>query len=490
MGFVLFNTYAGNLRLYMDDFPYLLGEPSLTHNFKEFVTSYTLAHGIYRPFAILYYHFIYTLYEISPVLSHTIPLAIHVATGFGLYIFLKKQGLRIGFAILAGLLWMTHPFAAEQYMWLSANPGTLVNAIFIIQLLIITQNTHFHKTLFMVNMLSLIAIFTYESTFFFFLPLGYYFWIKFPESKKRKGTLTVSLLIPLLLYIMSKFIIQGTDPRPLINSFELLVQQINGAMSTLINVHVNDYYTMRFWLGYQQMGWEVLSRSPIIPIMGIIGTIGAFIMIFCTSPSDHNGHKHPIALWLTALFTSIIPLLANKEFYFGFRSLFLPTLLGMIFFLWIIQKISSGLTHIIISVLGLWMIIAFFLISVASASLYQSQYAKDIETASTISRIIEQELPESTPSSVAVLIKSESFYDSRDRFIHADHLLGCLHHDWSGIPCLSTQTDRVGILAIEHADGRKTIQKGIDFASIMDKHPLLVLRKMPNGSFVIENVQR
>src|SRR3989344_1446953 len=136
---LLLSAYVSRLRFFVDDYPYALDTPSLTHDFFTFFSSYVAVHGLFRPLALVYYWFIYSLYFLSDSLAHLLPFAIHAGSGYLLYRILKKHGMASPFALLGGLIYLLHPFAAEQYMWLSAGPGTLVNAIFLLQIVLIEK---------------------------------------------------------------------------------------------------------------------------------------------------------------------------------------------------------------------------------------------------------------------------------------------------------------------------------------------------------------
>jgi hypothetical protein len=116
-----------DLRLYLDDF--VLVFPSVLRSYVSHFLQYSYDNGLFRPLALLYYYIAYSVYLISPELIHIFIFLIHGLSGILIYHILKKTNIPTQVALLLALLYVVHPFATEQYMWISANPGTLVNFI-------------------------------------------------------------------------------------------------------------------------------------------------------------------------------------------------------------------------------------------------------------------------------------------------------------------------------------------------------------------------
>lgn len=474
--FIFLGVFITKLHFYIDDFPYALDKPSLTQNFFAFFKSYTAYHGLYRPIALIYYYGIYSFYWISSSIAHLIPWAIHVAAGYLLYRVLVKQGMLKILAVLAGLIFVLHPFATEQYMWFSANPGTLANLIFLIQIAIIEKVKSKRKVIALVVSLSLISVLLYESTFFFFIPLAYLIYTKYRQSLTLKFIDFFKILslntIPVIFYIASKILIKGKGPRPLVDNIQLLSQNVVTMFNNLIKVYASNYYIDNFWLSYFGQGWNLITSSPLMIVVFIIFIISILILPFIAKNGFINKNKSTIVFWFLVSLTSLFPLVANKEFYFGFRSLFLPFIVGFVFFLWIAQRVFKK-SNLQIT-LGVIIIIAisFMLINITITEKYRQQYLSDINLAKKIANAIKSEGLGSNPHSVNILLESDIPFDSRDEFLHADHLLSCFFYEWSSLSCLSMVTESAKVFIIEHSDGRKTIQAENIYSEILQKEPL------------------
>jgi len=64
LAFLVLAITTSKLHLFIDDYTYALGKPSLVQTFGKFFTDYISYHGVYRPLALIYYFFIYSIYRL------------------------------------------------------------------------------------------------------------------------------------------------------------------------------------------------------------------------------------------------------------------------------------------------------------------------------------------------------------------------------------------------------------------------------------------
>lgn len=438
-------AYVARLRFFVDDFPYALDTPSLTTDFFRFFGTYISFHGLFRPLALVYYWFIYSFYFISEPMAHLIPFAIHAASGYVLYRILRRHGMNGAFALLGGFLYLLHPFATEQYMWLSAGPGTIVNALFLLQIVLIEKMGNRRWALASVAALSTLSALLYESTFFMFIPLAYLTWTK---SKK----IAFIYIIPSIIYIATKLVLQGSDPRPLVDNFPLIIQNAGNLANNLSKVHMDPYYIDRFWNGYRSLGLEMTLSAPLLMGGVVLFLVTVTAALFLARGEVNHVQRSVFLFWILVFLATLPPMVANKIFFFGFRSLFLPSTAAIVLALWAGQMILGRNGRIALMGLGLWTLVSFFLMDITIADKYRKLYDEDMSLAQALSaRIDEQNL-----TRVSLVLKSEVPFDSRASFLHADHMLSCFFYEWSSLSCLRMVTDKARSLTIEHVDGRIT----------------------------------
>ena len=465
-------TFVSRLRFFVDDFPYALDTPSLTRDFFTFFASYITVHGLFRPLALVYYWFLYSFYFLSDSMAHLLPFAIHAATGYILYRILKRHGMNGAFALLGGFLYLLHPFATEQYMWLSAGPGTIVNGLFLIQLVLIEKMSNRPSMPVAIAVLSTISVLLYESTFFFFIPLIYLIWTK----TKRVSLVQIA---PIIVYIITKLLLKGTDPRPLVDSFPLIAENAGNLANNLSKVYMDPYYVDRFWNAYRSFGLELVLSTPLLMGGMILFVATALGGLFITRHEVYPVQKSKFIFWTLVFLATLPPLVANKIFFFGFRSLFLPSIAAIVTGLWAGQMLLGKNGRIALGLLGLWTVISFFMIDITIADKYRVLYDQDMKLAQAISqRIKEQNLDR-----VSLILKSDVPFDSRESFLHADHLLSCFFYEWSSLSCLKMTTGSVHSLTIEHVDGRVTRQAP-------EELPIVTLRLDKNRDLTVEKIDR
>ena len=197
--FIILGYYVSKLGIYFDD--NVLIFPAALKSFSSHFVQYNYDNGLFRPITLFYYYFIYSLYLLSSQFAHLLPFVLHIISGFLLIKLLIKQEINMHLALFIGLLFILHPFATEQYMYLSASSYILVNSFLIIQIIIIESLKNLNKALLLVFLLSLLSVFTIETTFFMFIPLYYLLFIKFTNSLSNNKKVLLSFVYGTILFI-------------------------------------------------------------------------------------------------------------------------------------------------------------------------------------------------------------------------------------------------------------------------------------------------
>jgi len=426
--FIILTFYLSRLQLFVDDYLFFYNSPRLVDNLFIFFQQYTLEFGIYRPVAVFLYHFLFSLYQYSPAIAHLLPLAFQILSGYLLYRILINQKISSSLSLLLALIFTLHPFAAEQYMWLAASQGALSSLLFIIQILVIQNSKNFNKTLFCLFIFSLLSIFTYESTFFLFIPLIYLAYHHFKHSFQK---ISLAILAPYPLYLISKLAFKPQNPRPLINSFSELIHNSSELFKNLFNVNFNSYYQTNFWNSYSLNGYLDLLSKPYLLIIFIF-FIAALLFILATNPKNISKPDNKVIIFwgLTFLF-SLPPLVLNQFFYFGFRALFLPIITGIIFLSLVLDRILETNMHRLMSLFCFVLIFICTLTTINFSLKLEKLSQEDLRLANKIAQI--------APANTTIFLKSEIPLDSRHTFLHADHLLSCFFYEWSAPACLKSQ---------------------------------------------------
>lgn len=461
--FVILALYVSRLQLFIDDFLFFYNSPRLIDNLFTFFRQYTVEFGIYRPVAVLLYHFLFSFYQYSPAFSHLVPLSLHVLSGFLLYRVLTNQNISKNLSLICALIFTLHPFAAEQYMWLAATQGVLSSFLFITQILIIQNSKSLSHTLLWIFFLSLLSIFTYESTFFFFIPFIYLIYRKYQHSFAK---ICLATLSPLPFFLISKLLFKPQNPRPLIKSFSQLIHNSSELFKNLFNVNFDAYYQNNFWNSYSLSGYLDLLSKPYILIIFIF-FLAALIFILVTNlKNTPKSNNEIIMFWFLIFISSLPPLVLNQFFYFGFRALFLPIITGTILLLLILDRILETNMHRLMSVLSVIFIIICTLTTINFSLKLEKLSQDDQKLATEISKIVPQDTP--------IFLKSEKPFDSRDTFLHADHLLSCFFYEWSAPACLKS----VGLTNSIYVK---------NFDQVSSQSPPLHLLYKSDTSLIIEN---
>jgi hypothetical protein len=130
-------AYANNFtaEFVYDDYPFIVENPAvrtLSDPVRFFFDRASFSekgqYVIYRPLATLSFALNYSLGGYNPTLFHTVNIALHIACGLLVYVFLFRTFSNAAFAFFAALFFLVHPVQAEAVSWIAArgNPMFLL----------------------------------------------------------------------------------------------------------------------------------------------------------------------------------------------------------------------------------------------------------------------------------------------------------------------------------------------------------------------------
>jgi hypothetical protein len=324
-------------------------------------------------------------------------------------------------------------------MWLAANQGTIVSFIFLLQLLILQKDYSLQKTILLIIPLSLVSALTYESTLLFFIPILYLLAQKYPTKIIRLSLLN---FIPPIIFFFTKFLITPQNPRPLVNNLPSFINNTQELFKNLYNVHFNPHYFSNFWTNYTLNGYLSFLQNPAILILLIFTLAQIFIIILYLPKTNSTNHHHFVIFWFLVFVCSLPPLLVNQTFYFGFRSLFLPSITATIFLIFLFQNILKKNSTILLKILCLASIPCFILIDSYISNQYEQYYQNDFQLAQKIVNL--------APPHTTIILKSELPFNSQNTFIHADQFISCFYYEWCAPAILKSISPNMGDIIVKN----------------------------------------
>lgn len=489
---IIVGYYVSHLGLYIDDFTLIF--PAVLKSFASHFKQYTYDYGLFRPISLIYYYFIYFFYTLSPVLSHLFVFALHAFTSVLLFSILKKQSTHKKLSLTIALLYLLHPFATEQYMWLSANPGTLVNLLFFLQIYIILTLKRYRAAFLLVFFLSLLSIFIYESSFFFFIPLSYLFIMQYKDilrfDKLKITALSLILAIPNLIYIVTKLLFPPhvSQPRLIIGNFTELSVNVSTFLNSL-GYLLSPLSLEYFWLNNIQNGFTIiLSNKSIFALLLLaIGLI--LYALFKKNNDTLSVRKSSFYFWTIAFISSILPLFVLRNFNFPFRSLFLPAVFCvLILSLFFIKRVKSTFLSTVLKLGSVIIIIFSLLITVGIAQKYSKQFTIDTTLSQNIEDVITANgFRDNYPAHV--IIENFSHSQVYTKFLYADHVLSCFNHYWCAQASLNMITGVVKNIGIEFTDKNFSSASELPYEDFIKKRPLVILQFL-NNNFEVKTIYR
>lgn len=492
---IILGYFVAQLGLYVDD--NVLIFPAVLKSFTSHFIQYNYDNGLFRPITLFFYYFIYSLYTLSPQIAYLLPFVLHIISGFFLIKLLKKQGVNSYLALSIGLLFILHPFATEQYMYLSATTYIFVNSFFIIQAMIINDSKDLNKAILLVFLLSLLSVFTLESTFFFFIPLSYLLTAKFAKSISNKKKIILNLVfgailfIPNILYLLSKitFPAHVLTPRLTINNLGDLLNNFHSMLKNISILYINSNAISNFWLLNIRDGLNLILQNYFILALFIIFIIFLIKFINLTNKSTNQKITNSVLIfWWLTFFASLLPLLVLKEFNFPFRALFLPS--GIFFialFVSINKFFNKELILRIVSFLILFSVVSFLLIDISIATKYKKQSDEDINLSKRIKMLLSENYFDDQKPTYLII---DNFPHSTvySNFIHADHILSCYHYWWCGQAALNMITGMVKDIGIQFKDNLFSSKTELPLGIFLKQRPLVIMKYLDNGNLEVKEI--
>lgn len=489
---IIVGYYVSHLGLYVDDFVLIF--PAVLRSFASHFKQYTYDYGLFRPISLIYYYFIYFFYTLSPAISHLFVFMLHIFTSVVLFSILRRQSANKKLSLTIALLYLLHPFATEQYMWLSANPGTLVNLLFFLQICIILTFKRYRVAFFLVLLLSFLSVFIYESSFFLFIPLGYLFIMQHKNTirfdKLKMVSLFLILTIPNLIYMITKLLFPPHVSQLRLPA-ESFIDLISNASTSLKNLGylLSPVSFKHFWLDNIHNGFALISANTFVLILFLFATGLICYTLLRKNNSAMSVQKSSSYFWIAAFFSSLPPLFMLKDFNFPFRSLFLPSILLIISIAFFFLKKNWGsFKSVVIKLTCIIVILTYLLISVSIAQKYSEQFSIDTSLSQNIEDVVTANgFRDNYPSYVII----ENFPRSQvyAKFLYADHILSCFNHYWCAQASLNMITGVVKNIGIEFTDRNFSSASEIPYEDFIKKRPLIILQLF-NNNFEVKAIYR
>lgn len=497
--FILIGLILGSviikLRLYLDDNVFIF--PVILRSFFSHFLQFNYDNGLFRPVALIFYYFNYSLYTLSPQIAHLLPFALHLISGFLLMKLLRKEGVNLCLSLFASLFFILHPFATEQYMWLSSGNEILVNLIFIVQVLIINDLNLTKKVISLIFLLALISVFTFESTFFFFLPLSILSTTRLIKADRNKEklkkylTLGTLLFIPNVLYLTSKiiFVPHVLTPRLMINNFSEVIKNVQLLIQNNVELYFNPNSIQNFWLANMQNGLNVVLQNYILLTLFILFI---FVLIkFLIQESKLPNKKidnSTVSFWWLVFLTSLFPLFALKVFNFPFRALFLPSSL---FLIAISVSLNKFLNKEIVIQITSWLLLVaialFLFIDISIALKYHQQSQDDDYLTKKIKVLLAfNNFNDQKPAYLVITNFPHSTVYSK--FLHADHIVSCYNYWWCGQASLNMITGMVKDIGIEFKDKSFSTKTELPYNLFLQQRPIVKMNYIGNGNLNITEI--
>lgn len=444
--FLILAYPAFQLRLYLDDSIWL-------HlAIKGNLVNYFHYYGFTRPLTLLYYLFIFRVYDFSPGLAHLFPLFMIISTGIMLFYFFKKLGTSgIGCALIS-LLIILFPYPVESWAWLAANSALFPVQLFLIQLYIFDLVNVFKKAFLIIFTLQILSVFTYESAILMPISLSYLFLAKYNSGSKLAVKIKNYLLYLAVLSFPSLVYISSLLLKPLLISSRyryIGLSEFSNSWKILTKsfaVLFSSDALKRFWLPGFRQGSDIIIGNWFLLIF-LIGIIVSLISFFFLRDNfdQKNFQENRPRFFILSLFLSLIPLSWQYN-YLSWRILYFPFCLSVISIALLIRKFTFRFNShtgiyvffnffIKISLLGTVILLIFLNISILDK--YREIYDYDQKIAGQIRSDFPIFLGDEYYEHLYIYIRgmpvniSEDFYDG-------DYNLSTFNYNWSGEYFLNT----------------------------------------------------
>lgn len=468
--FFILGFFAIKLFLYLDDYNFVF--PAIYGNYLTHFQNYIHDFGISRPLALVYYYFIYSIYIHISWLAHLIPLLLVLFSTFLLSKTLKLQGLTSTQSFASGLLFISLPFIAESYSWLSANISIIVITILFIQIYLIESN-FFNKNISKIALLlQLTSIFIYETTIFMSIPIAYLLYINKKMTKKSK--LFLFLIIPLCTYYLTKLILKPQfDVRSKLISISEVFSNWNSSLIQL-KILFSFNYLSNFWGKEIADGFNLLTNKPLILFSISCLVLLILVRLFMQSNTKviQNNINSRIYFWIITFIFCLAPLTWQKG-YLPFRTLVLPVITIFITLLFSINRIIkhkiNNFLIFLFKLLFTCFVFLFLTIQVSILNQYFNQNSIDKKITVEINEKLEN-LGFEHPYRSNLYLKG-MYKNNCNRLLYGDYLFTTYNYYWSAEALLDLNSGSFAKVGIEYPNDN-------NFSASLTKNEFMKLRPL------------
>ncbi len=447
----------------MDDHVHIY--PALLGQYGEHFIGYTKDYGLLRPFALIFFYFIYSVYLASPAVAHLIPFIVHAICGYLIYRILSKY-TDISVSALLGILYIVFPFFTEQYAWLAASNATLANLMLLLQLLVVTyEKWGYKKQVAIIAILQLVGVLLYENIFFTCLivtfllsrQLGY-------QIRSRKFLLSAIIInLPSLLYFLTRtFILKPTaasfvremSGSKLLTEAGMLhvIKNSQSFLNTMNFIFTGEGVRNEYWIGNFVSGLDILSKSWIMTLGAHYIIVGLIAIIWFCSDSKIGNYQRKVSSalvdptsWLLLAGLSLLPALLLSTIAFPFRVIALPVYMVVVAICLFIVRFFPKVVIVIMTFLVCGSLI--FTLNILDNT---RLIAEDDDT--SFIKIVETiNARHKTNNQVNVVIRGMP-NSSRTTFDFGQYLASCVSSDWCLQAALNRRTGKVKSVIVNQPD--------------------------------------
>jgi hypothetical protein len=484
--YLILAFFASKTFLFYDDITFSFS--SVTKDYLNFYKNYLKDYGFFRPFALVYYFFIYEVYLTLPKLAHLIPLAILITTSFLTLKTLSQQGLSQKQSFVTSVFFLSLPFVTEAYSWLSANTSIIVLFIFFLQIYLIEKNFIRKNLLIVLLALQTVSVFLYESTIFMSFALAYLLYIR--EKVRKKLHLVLFSICPILIYFISKIVIRPQfENRSRFITISEAFSHWQAFLSQLKMLFSNNYL-QNFWNLEFVDGLSFIKSNPLILILLIAIFLLIILKLFTRGEEVKEKSFGPyIYFWFLTFILSSIPLSWQTD-YLPFRTLILPTFVFFICLLYIFNLISINqktkkLLHIftfLFKIIFIIMTFVFLTIQISMISQYAKQFKYDTKIVLEINKKLEDAGFEH-PYRSNLLLKNIP-NNNVGRIVYGDYIYGLFHNFWSAKALLDLNSGSFSEIGIEMKTDNSFVSK-ISKDELLNSRPLIIMSFTDDRSCLI-----
>jgi len=484
--FLIFSFFSARKFLFYDDITF--GFSAVTKDYLNFYKNYIMDYGLFRPFALIYYFFIYEIFFSLPQLAHLIPLALLTITSFFTFQTLYVEGLSKKQSFMVGIFLLSIPFVTETYSWLSANTSIIVLFIFFLQVYLIEKNSIKKGLLSILILIQTISVFFYESTIFMSIALAYLLYTK--RKIKNKIKLAIYSIFPVLIYFISKIVIRPQFENR--SKFITIPEAFSHWQTFLSQLRMlfSPNYIRNFWGLEFINGLSYISNNIFILSLLVTTIFLLIVYLFMKERKKEKGdeifYNHNVFFWPLTFILSLIPLSWQTD-YLPFRTLILPIIILLINLFLIInliltsQKVKEILQILAIpfKIIFILMTFVFITVQISMINQYVKQFMFDTKIVLEIDKKLENSGFEH-PYRSNLLLKNMP-NNNVERIVYGDYIYGLFHNFWSAKAFLDLNSGSFLEVGIEMKDDNSFVSK-ISKNELLNLKPLTIMSFTNNES--------